>query len=64
MERCIKCGIVLQDDEVSLLEGAMCCDDCYLKAVSPKVMPQHRNDPAEFLRRLKYSHPAKHQKFD
>jgi len=64
MELCAECGSHLQDDEGRMLQGALLCDDCYLKAVTPKVLPQHRNGKDEFMLRLKNAYPAKRQKFD
>jgi predicted amidophosphoribosyltransferase len=62
---CAKCQKPIADGEQRELQGALLCEDCYIKLVHPStVKPHYKHDSAGFMRRLKKTYSAIKQEID
>ena len=64
MPCCHKCRMPIAAGEERRLGSAILCDECLLDAIWPKMgKTWYRNEPAEFMRRLKDTPPSRPQQF-
>jgi len=65
MARCHRCHQPLEPDQAHAWRSHWLCSDCYLDEEGPKLHSvSYRNDPANFMRRLKKTHSVIKQKID